>query len=115
VIHIARYLGVDERPDAGAIEAELEQLADAVQPGWREVVHSRRFLPSLMVQGDMARAEAGGKRGRVAEDATGVAGLYLAGDWVGDTGMLADTSAASGLRVAQLCRDRLSRADERAA
>jgi hypothetical protein len=43
-----------------------------------------------------------GLAGRPAVDGTGVAGLLLAGDWVGGEGMLADASLASGRRAGLL-------------
>jgi phytoene dehydrogenase-like protein len=94
VIHVARYLAPD---DTGSdAEVELEQLLDLIQPGWRDVLIERRFLPKLVVANAVVPA---GMR-RPPGDAAGIAGLWLAGDWVGDEGMLSDASLASARRAA---------------
>jgi phytoene dehydrogenase-like protein len=95
LVHAMRYLGRDVPPPA-EVERELEQLVDAVQPGWREQVRVRRFVPDLVVANDLPRA--GSARAEVAPpDAPG---LFLAGDWVGGEGMLADASLASARAAA---------------
>lgn len=95
-IHAARYLGAEE--DFRSVEAELEALCDRLQPGWRSLVVERRFLPAMMVTG--ALCETG--RARPSVEVAGVRGLYLAGDWVGTEGMLADAALASGRRAGRL-------------
>ena len=92
LIHAAKYL----RPDDTVDEGELERLLDALQPGWRDVVVHRRFLPSMTVTSalplpGLTRPAA----------TTAVKGLYLAGDWVGDEGILSDASLASGRAAAK--------------
>jgi phytoene dehydrogenase-like protein len=77
--------------------AELERLADVVQPGWRERVKLERFLPR-MVPVSAIPAPGGGLAGRPAVDRGD--GLYLAGDWVGPTGWLVDAALASGAAAA---------------
>jgi phytoene dehydrogenase-like protein len=94
-VHLMKYLDPDEPDDAGRAEAELEAVADRVQPGWRSRVETRRFLPNLVASNALVSA---GTR-RPAFDAGGLPGAYLAGDWVGELGMLADASIASA-RVA---------------
>jgi phytoene dehydrogenase-like protein len=98
VVHLAKYLGGDGRDDA---EAELEALMDEVQPGFREVLVDRRFLPSLTVSNALVTAAEGGVAGRPGPTVPGVRGLLLAGDWVGPEGMLADASLASAKRAAE--------------
>ena len=71
MIHVARYLG-DDTPDPGVDERELEGVLDRLQPGWRDVVVERRFLPHMVVASALATAAGGGLRsrpgaGRVAE------------------------------------------------
>jgi phytoene dehydrogenase-like protein len=94
--HLSHYLAPDEAPTAETIDG-LERLADDLLPGWRSHETRRQRLVGLTVSHDIPRWEAGGRRseGRVAD----AAGLYLAGDWIGDRGMLADAAAASA-RVA---------------
>jgi pyruvate/2-oxoglutarate dehydrogenase complex dihydrolipoamide dehydrogenase (E3) component len=54
----------------------------------------------MVVAGAAPIAERGGLGGRPAIDATGLPGVYLAGDWVGPTGLLADAALASGQAAA---------------
>lgn len=98
-VHVARYLAPE---DVGAdAEPELEALMDLAQPGWREQVVARRFLPSMLVAGGIESARAGGFAGRPPVQAVDVAGLLLAGDWVGADGHLAGASLASGRAAGQ--------------
>lgn len=99
---IAKYLSPDETKDARELEAELEQFVDLVQPGWRDAVVDRRFLPNMTVVNAIATAQDGGLAGRPAVDALAAQGLFLAGDWVGDSGWLSDGSLASAKHAAQL-------------
>jgi phytoene dehydrogenase-like protein len=99
VLHVAKYLGTaasDPRRD----ERELEALLDLVQPGWRDCVVQRRFLPDMLVANDLPRASLGGTAGRPGPEVPEAAGLYVVGDWVGRDGMLADASLASARRAA---------------
>jgi len=90
VVQVAKYLGPEDR-GADAL-AELETLTDAMQPGWRERVKARRFLPELTV----VHALPGH---RVPVDA--VPGVHLCGDWVGEEGMLVDCALASAAEAAR--------------
>lgn len=76
--------------EARADEAELEELLDELQPGWREAVVHMRFLPAMTVT--HALTHAGSSR---PSHATPIRGLYLAGDWVGPEGLMADAALAS--------------------
>jgi phytoene dehydrogenase-like protein len=100
MIHVAKYLPPEGRADGADVERELEALLDLVQPGWRGVVVQRRFLPHLVVTNAGAPASGGGLRARPAVAVRDVAGAYLAGDWVGSEGWLADASLASGAQAA---------------
>lgn len=99
LVHVARYLGSEDAP--ADTEAGLERLIDAVQPGWRDEVVVRRFVPDLTVSGALATARQGGLAGRPGVSVPGAPGLYLAGDWVGRVGLLADASLASGREAAR--------------
>jgi phytoene dehydrogenase-like protein len=78
--------------------AALEELADSVQPGWREEAMLERFLPRMVAVSAIPTPASGGLRGRPGVDRGG--GLYLAGDWVGDEGWLVDAALASGAAAA---------------
>jgi phytoene dehydrogenase-like protein len=101
-IHVAKYLAPDDESDARATERQLEGAMDLIQPGWREVVRQRRFLPRMTVTHDLPTAAAGGLAGRATVEVSGIANLYIAGDWVGSDGMLADAALASGKRAGLL-------------
>ena len=100
LIHVAKYLMTDETTSAKSLEAELEQVLDATQPGWRDVLVKRRFMPALTVNHALVTAAMGGRAGRPAVVVPDVAGLFIAGDWVGAEGQLADASAASAATAA---------------
>jgi phytoene dehydrogenase-like protein len=76
----------------------LENLADTVQPGWREQVVFERFLPRMVAVSAIPTPSSGGLAGRPAVDRGD--GLFLAGDWVGPEGWLVDAAIASGARAA---------------
>lgn len=92
-----RHLG-DPRED----ERDLEDMLDTVQPGWRDLVVKRQYLPRIEAVGTLPLASDGGFAGRPDAEVPGIAGLYLAGDWVGPEGFLVDASMASARRAAQL-------------
>ncbi len=109
LIHLAKYNkerhatneeleGSRPRRTTAAIddEQELEALLDRMQPGWREVLVHRRFLPAMTVTN--ALIAPGAKR---PSPVTGVRGLYIAGDWVGDEGLLSDAALASARAAAK--------------
>jgi len=83
LIHASRYGGGDE--------TELEALLDEMQPGWREFVVHCRFLPSMVVSNALMEPAPATRPPAI----TPVRGLYLAGDWVGDVGLLSDAALAS--------------------
>jgi len=109
LIHVVRYRkelqasdeeldGSRPRRSAAVVtnEQELEELLDEMQPGWRDVLVHRRFLPAMTVSNALVRP--GAKRPPVS---TGIRGLYIAGDWVGDEGLLADAALASARAAAK--------------
>jgi len=100
LVHAMKYLAPGAAPH-GEAARELEVLVDRMQPGWRDLVVERRYLPRLMVSHALIRADEGGLKGRppaLIEDLPGVA---VAGDWVGPKGLLADASCASGRAAAE--------------
>lgn len=100
LVHVLRYLGPS--PSNGAEdEHELEGLLDLVQPGWREQVVTRRFMPELTVAGALPSVAWEQHEGPRGPAVPGAAGLFVAGDWVGPDGMLADRALKSGARAGQ--------------
>jgi phytoene dehydrogenase-like protein len=110
LIHVAKYrkqraainddeIEIDARKGRGSVSAEeeeLEMLLDELQPGWRDALVHRRFLPSMTVSNALVTPST--KRHAVR---TSVKGLYVAGDWVGDTGMLSDAALSSAREAAR--------------
>ena len=102
LIHVAKYLPPDHAESHEAVERELEALLDLAQPGWRDALVYRRFLPDMIVMNAMAEARTSGVQGRPGPAVEDVPGLYIAGDWVGKEGLLVDASLASARQAAAL-------------
>jgi phytoene dehydrogenase-like protein len=100
MIQVAMYLPPGQRDSAQSVERELEGLLDLVQPGWREALVYRRFLPDMVVMNAIPLARRGGTQGRPGPEVSDVPGLYVAGDWVGRDGLLVDAALASAKQAA---------------
>ena len=100
VIHVAKYLRPSENTGRD-VERELEGLMDMVQPGWRDVLESKRFLPNLTVTHAQLAAVTGGLAGRPTTRVDRFENVFIAGDWVGGRGQLSDAAAASATEAAQ--------------
>lgn len=103
VVHVAKYVPSGEQVDGNAI-AELEALADTAMPGWRKLEVQRQTLRGIHVTGAVVRWD----RARPGVDVADAPGLFVAGDWVGEEGMLSDAAAASGAEAARAIAARLS-------
>lgn len=81
--------------------ATLEAFCDEVQPGWRSEVLDRRFGRRLVCTHGAPRPGEGfeGRPGPAIPDCPAV---FVAGDWVGPRGLLADAAIASGADAARL-------------
>lgn len=92
---VIQYLGDGDEPDPSAL------MAFAAHAGVDEshVAASRR-LHRLTAAAAVATARTGGMAGRPTVTDTGHANVFVAGDWVGPVGHLADTSIASGKAAA---------------
>ena len=82
-------------PDPARDEEDLEEFVDLAQPGWRQELVHRRFLPSMTAAGALPTAASRGLAGRPTVNVPGLANVFLAGDWVGEVGFLADACFAS--------------------
>ncbi len=94
LIHAGKYLSGNS--DDAADRAELEAFADLAIPGWREEAEVIQFLPTMTVTHGSAARD-----GRPDIDVLKIPGVAIAGDWVGDEGMLVDSAVASALRAAR--------------
>lgn len=96
LVHVMRYLPHDESPDSDRDRADCEALLDRVDPEWRSRADHVSFRPRLVASTDQPAAALGGLGGRPSVEVPGAQGLFVAGDWVGPTGVLVDASVASG-------------------
>ena len=96
VVHLLRY-GARE---AGADRAELRRFAQLGGITDDQIVEER-FLANMVVTHMLPHPE-GGLRSRPAVNIPGAEGIFLAGDWVGAQGWLADAAMSSGQRAGML-------------
>jgi hypothetical protein len=101
VIHVMKYMSSSYEPNPKQDRLEMEALLDMIQPGWRDVIVRQRLLPNMTVYNSLVTAAEGGTTGRPETKVSGVENLYIAGDWVGSEGLLADASFASAKRAAE--------------
>lgn len=102
LIHTLRYLHPDDRTDPKSHERDLESYLDLTQPGWRDLLVERRFLPNMIVSNALVTASNNGLLGRPGPAVPGIPNLLVAGDWVGQSGQLFSASLASAKQAAQL-------------
>jgi hypothetical protein len=100
VIHLMKYLRGDVEEPASGVEIELETFLSLLQSGWKAHVVARRFLPRMTVCPALPAADDGGLAGRPEVVIGERANVFLAGDWVGPAGTLADAAAASAEQAA---------------
>jgi hypothetical protein len=110
-VHLAKYLRGNSS-GMPADEEQLERAMDLLQPGWRQLVVYRRFLPNVVVSHAIVSAAAGGFAGRTVGRLPGLSNVFLAGDWVGPIGQLADASVASGIEAARNAARSLDRSSD---
>jgi phytoene dehydrogenase-like protein len=115
VLHVMKYLGAETVSRPEAVRAELEAYLEQVQPSWRDQTLTMRYLPGMTVGPSLPRADEGGLAGRPGVAVPGSPRVFLAGDWVGPEGMLADASAASAAAAARGVLEVLSTATQPAA
>ena len=89
VVAVLRYGGSDRSRDE--LGAYLRHAGVT-----EEHIVVQRFLPRMVVSSTMPRADNGGLPGRPSVRASDLDGVFLAGDWVGPDGILADAALASG-------------------
>jgi phytoene dehydrogenase-like protein len=103
-----QYLGAaggpDAEPDAAALATWIDMAG--IDP---TTVTERRRLHRMAAATAVPTAARGGMAGRPAVDATGHDGVFVAGDWVGPTGHLADATVASARAAAMLAIRHLER------
>ncbi|NJL55347.1 hypothetical protein HC928_09305 [bacterium] len=93
VLHVAKCLAPGAPP---AERAELETFLEQAQPGWRKHVVTARFLPCMTVSNSIVTGYGDRPEVKLKER------VFLAGDWVGREGQLADAALASARKAVQL-------------
>ena len=90
VVHVMRYGDPGDDP-----RTELEAFLDDAQPGWRDEVVTHRYGRHMLVSHDRPAPGVGldGRPGPAIDD---LGNVFVAGDWVGPVGLLADASLVSG-------------------
>jgi len=109
VVHAMRYLHAAEKPTAAAARAELEEhcrLA-GIDPAAAEEV---RYLHRMVACGALPTPGGGGLAGRPDVADTGHEGVFVAGDWLGRDGHLADAALATGEAAGRRAADRAGEA-----
>ncbi len=101
VLHVMRYNDNEAIRDAKSDEGELTCLLDLLEPGWDREVVAIRFSPNVLVAHDSRTIRHRGAGPAPSPIVPEVHGLYVAGDWVGLEGRLADAGMASAKQAAQ--------------
>ncbi|MFC0391858.1 phytoene desaturase family protein [Paenibacillus mendelii] len=101
VLHVMRYNDNEAARDGKADERELTRLLDLLEPGWEREVVAVRFSPNVLVAHDSRTIRHHGVGPAPDPIVPEVRGLYVAGDWVGSEGRLADAGMASAKQAAQ--------------
>jgi phytoene dehydrogenase-like protein len=109
LVSTIKYLSPTEAPDAARDEAELEAWLDRLQPGWRDVLVERRWLPAMVASNALVTASGGGLAGRPGPAVPDAPGVFVVGDWVGAEGMLLDASLATAERVTEAIAEAFAR------
>ncbi len=100
VLHLMRYNDDKSMRNARRDKEELLQLLDLLQPGWNKEVTALRYTANAIIAHD-ARTISHYVAGPALTKVPEIAGLYVAGDWVGDEGRLADACMASAKAAAE--------------
>ena len=98
LVTVARYHRPADDLDHESSKALLLRHAERAGIARADIV-LERYLHRVAVTHGMPRAVSGGLAGRPPVDVAGHPGLFVAGDWVGDKGLLADASAHSATRA----------------
>lgn len=101
LIHAFKQLDPMHLGDPREDERDLEHFLDTVQPGWREALVRRVFLPHIEAVGMLPTVHSNGYAGRPGPQVPGLSNFYLIGDWIGE-GFLSDPSFGSARQAAQL-------------
>jgi hypothetical protein len=104
VVSAVRYVVTNAESDRSALDAHVRRLGVV-----DDDIVEERFLARIVVAGAIPTARTGGLPGRPRVSDSGQPGVFIAGDWVGPRGLLADASLASGHDAALVALRHLAR------
>ncbi|GMK42025.1 dehydrogenase [Paenibacillus sp. CCS19] len=96
VISLIKYQGKETDPDQDL--RELEGMLDLMQPGWREQLIVKQYLPKITVCHDFMHMKRLENPGPAVPE---IQGLYVAGEWASHGEVLVDAATASAKRAVQ--------------
>lgn len=96
VVSLIKYQG--KETDSEQDLQDLEQTLDLVQPGWRDEVVVKQYLPKITVCHDFMHTKRLENPGPAVPE---IKGLYVAGDWAAHGELLVDAATASAKRAVQ--------------
>jgi len=80
-----------------AHEERLERLLDQLQPGWRQELVFKRFLPHMAASYGTPLAKLAGASGLASPALAEHSNVFVCGDYVGNSAQLADCAVKSVL------------------
>ncbi|HET6954320.1 MAG TPA: NAD(P)-binding protein [Acidimicrobiales bacterium] len=109
VVHGLRYLHAGEAPPPGEARADLEAHARlaGIDPAGAE---ESRYRHRMVTFGALPTPATGGLAGRPGPAGTGLDGVFVAGDWLGPDGHLADAALSTGETAGRLAAERAAAA-----
>lgn len=96
VVSLIKYQG--QEPDSDKDLQELEGVLDLIQPGWREELIVKQYLPKMTVCHDFMHMKRHENPGPAIPE---IQGLYVAGEWASHGEVLVDAATASAKRAIQ--------------
>lgn len=96
VISLLKYQG--QETDSNKDLQDLEQTLDLVQPGWRQELIVKQYLPKMTVSYDFPHMNRTDHPGPAIPE---IKGLYVAGEWATHGELLVDAATASAKRAIQ--------------
>jgi phytoene dehydrogenase-like protein len=96
VVSVIKYQGKETDPDKDL--RELEGMLDLLQPGWREELIVKQYLPKITVAHDFIHVKRRENPGPAVPE---IQGLYVAGEWASHGELLVDAATASAKRAIQ--------------
>lgn len=97
VLHVMKYHHPNDKVDRDHVRRELEHFLERLQPGWRSMLITSRYLPQIVVNQRLPQPE-DKKIWQQAE--TSLPGFFTAGDWAFPDSILAEGAVSSGKRAA---------------